>query len=455
MTADVIRIILARMTAIDDLHDTGGLPAVPAAEPPATAAPGLTAPGATAPGAATAAGAHRAPGTGFVLLGIILIAANLRLSVSATGALLDQLGSSLHLSSGTESFLTAVWPLAFAVGGISGSWLARRFTAGTVIAAALAALAAGQVVHSLHDTPALVAGSVLAGLGIALANVLLPVVVRQYFPDRVGQVTGMYAMVLSGGAAVAALVSVPVANGFHSVDAGLAVWVIPAAIGLAAWFAARPQRAAHPSNAASAPVGEHLPLRRLARQPLAWAMAALFGLQSVGAYVIMGWLPSMLGSAGMSAGTAGAVLSTVFFINIPISYAVPHFGARMRDQRPLLLALSAASLVGFTGLIFEPGALAWLWAVFFAFGMAVFPLVLALFPARGGSAQGTAALSTFSQSIGYLLAAVVPLTFGVLHDATGSWTAPLLVVVVATVLQAVVGMYVASSRRGTVTEAAR
>jgi CP family cyanate transporter-like MFS transporter len=408
---------------------------------------------ATSAAPAPAEGARRrtATGTGLILLGIILIAANLRLTVSATGALLDQLGSTLHLSSGIESFLTAVWPLAFAVGGISGSWLARRFTAGTVVAAALAALAVGQLVHSLPDTSALVAGSVLAGLGIALANVLLPVVVRQYFPDRFGSVTGMYAMVLSGGAAVAALASVPISDGFHHVDAGLAVWVIPAAIALTAWFAARPQRAAHPTNAAAAPAGEHLPLRRLARQRLAWAMAALFGLQSMGAYVIMGWLPSVLVSAGMSESAGGAVLSTVFFINIPISYAVPHFGARMRDQRPLLLGLSAAGLVGFGGLILAPGSLAWVWAVFLAFAMAVFPLVLAQFPARGGTPQGTAALSTFSQSIGYLLAAVVPLTFGVLHDATGSWTAPLLIVIVATVLQAVVGMYVASSRRGTVT----
>jgi len=395
--------------------------------------------------------AHRAAGTGLILLGVILIAANLRLTVSATGALLDQLGAGLHLSAPVQSLLTAIWPLAFAVGGISGSWLARKYTAGTVIAAALATLTAGQIVHSLHDTLALVAGSVLAGLGIALANVLLPVVVRQYFPDRVGQVTGLYAMVLAGGSAVAALVSVPVADAFHAVDAGLAVWVIPAVIGLASWFAARPQRAAHPTNVvdpAAAPA--HLPLRQIARQPLAWALAALFGLQSVGAYVIMGWLPSILGSAGMSHTAAGAVLSVIFFINIPISYLVPHLGARMKDQRPMLLALTAASLVGFVGLIVAPASLTWLWVVFFSFGMATFPLVLALFPLRGGSPHGTAALSTFSQSLGYLLAAVVPLTFGVLHDATGSWTAPLLVVVIVTVLQGVVGSYVASPRRGTV-----
>lgn len=444
------------MTArTEDLNDTGNLPAPREADPAAPGAPGA---------AGEPAAPRRAAGTGLILLGIVLIALNLRLAVSATGDLLDQLGSSLHLSSGTESFLTAVWPFAFAVGGISGSWLARRFTAGTVIAAALGALTLGQIVHSLHDTTALVLGSVLAGLGIALANVLLPVVVRQYFPDRVGSVTGMYAMVLSGGAATAALVSVPVSNGLHSVDAGLAIWVLPAVIGLIAWFVARPQRAAHPSNAPSAaapgpagsaaPVAAHLPLRVLARQRLAWIMAALFGLQSVGAYVIMGWLPSILGSAGMSESEAGAVLSTVFFVSIPISYAVPHFGARMRDQRPLLLALSAASIVGFTGLIFAPGSLAWLWAVFFGFGMSVFPLVLALFPARGGTAHGTAALSTFAQSIGYLLAAIVPLMFGVLHDATGSWTVPLLIVIAATALQAVAGMYVASSRRGTVTAAA-
>ena len=380
-------------------------------------------------------GAHRAKGTGLILLGVVLIAANLRLAVSATGALLDQLSASLHLSSGVESLLTGVWPLAFAVGGISGSWLARKYTAGTVISAALAAL---------------VLGSVLAGLGIALANVLLPVVVRQYFPNRVGPVTGMYAMLLSGGAALAALASVPVANDFHQVDAGLLVWVIPAVIGLAAWICARPQRAAHPTNAVTAEPAAHLPLRQLTRSKLAWSMAALFGLQSMGAYVIMGWLPSILGGAGLSPGTAGAVLSTIFFINIPINYAVPHFGARMKDQRPLLLGLTAASLVGFIGLILAPGSLAWVWALFFGFGMASFPLVLALFPARGGSAAGTAALSTFGQSVGYLLAAVVPLVFGVLHDATGSWTVPLLIVVVATVLQGVVGMYVASSRRGTV-----
>lgn len=420
VTADIIRIIIDVMTAtIQHTHE------------PAT-------------------GTKNAKGTALILVGIVLIAANLRLSVSATGALLHRLDGSLGLGSGIESFLTAVWPLAFAVGGISGAWLARKFTAGTVIMWAVGALAVGQAVHSLHNTAALVLGSILAGLGIALANVLLPVVVRQYFPDRVGPVTGLYAMVLSGGAAFAALASVPVSDHMHNVDAGLAVWVIPAVIALAAWLGARPQRAAHPTNAVEAANPVHLPLRQLAGNPLAWAMAALFGFQSMGAYVIMGWLPTILSDHGMSAGKAGVVLSSIFFIGIPMNYAVPHFGARMRDRRPLLLGLTLASLIGFTGLIVAPVSLVWLWAFIFSFGMAIFPLVLALFPVRGGTPQGTAALSTFAQSIGYLIASAAPLGFGLLHDATGSWTVPLLIVVVATVLQGVVGLYVASPRRGTV-----
>jgi CP family cyanate transporter-like MFS transporter len=432
MTADVIRIIISLVTATTyHSEDTGSIPLRVEAHPPA-------------------ATGHRGKGTALILLGIVLIAANLRLSVSATGALLHRLDGSLHLGSGVESFLTAVWPLAFAVGGVSGAWLARRYTAGTVITWAVGALAVGQIVHSLHDTPALVFGSVLAGLGIALANVLLPVVVRQYFPEKVGPVTGLYAMVLSGGAAFAALASVPVSDHLRNIDAGLAVWVIPAAIALLAWIAARPQRAAHPTNAADVEVPAHLPLRQLTRSPLAWAMAVLFGLQSMGAYVIMGWLPTILSDSGLSAGKAGVVLSAIFFIGIPMNYAAPHFGARMRDRRPLLFGLTLASLVGFTGLIVAPVSLVWLWAFIFSFGMAVFPLVLALFPLRGGTAQGTAALSTFAQSIGYLIASAAPLGFGLLHDATGSWTVPLLIVVVATALQGLVGLYVASPRRGTV-----
>jgi CP family cyanate transporter-like MFS transporter len=438
-------------------------------------------------------------GSGVILAGIILIAANLRLCVSATGALLDSLSADLHLSSGVTSSLTSVWPLAFAVGGISGSRLARRFSVSTVLTGAVMALIAGGVLRGVPSEAALLGGSVLAGLGIALANVLLPAAVRQYFPDRIGLVTGLYATALSAGSAVAAGVSVPIAQGLGSPELGLAFWTLPAVAALAVWIGAGRQRAirdhgmsvadrraakraakdaagsgtssvpTEPAGAAAVPAGLdpsvtaatlaantdpaaaptpalHIPLRALTRSPMAWSMAALFALQSMGAYVVMGWFPSILESAGLSAGRAGAMLSVTFFINIPVSFAVPILGSRMRDQRPLFFGLSVAMAASFTGLIFAPATLVWLWVVLMGFGLALFPLVLAQFSARGGSAAGTAALSTFGQSVGYLGAAVAPVAVGLMHTATKSWTLPLVCMVVVSLAQCAVALYVASNR---------
>lgn len=404
-----------------------------------------------------AGGRERIKGTGVILAGIILIALNLRLCVSATGALMDSLTSSLHLSSAVASSLTSVWPLAFAVGGIAGAGLARRFSVATVLGAATMALIAGNALRGVPDEAALLGGSVLAGLGIALANVLLPAAVRQYFPNRIGLVTGLYATALSAGSATAAGVSVPIAQHLGSPELGLAVWALPAALALIVWVAAGRQRAAHRNGLRSAadaaqaagtpavPV-VHIPLRSLTRSPMAWSMAALFALQSMGAYVVMGWLPSILESAGMSAGRAGATLSVIFFLNIPVSFALPVLGARMRDQRPLFFALSVAMAAAFAGLILAPIALIWLWMLLLGFGLAIFPLVLAQFSIRGGSPSGTAALSTFGQSVGYLGSAVGPVVVGLLHTATGSWTLPLMCMVVVSVVQCAVALYVVSNR---------
>jgi MFS transporter, CP family, cyanate transporter len=395
--------------------------------------------------------ANQARGTGVILVGILLIAGNLRLGVSATGSLLDSLTADLHLGSATASFLTSIWALAFAVGGITGSWLARRYGVSHILTASIVILIAGSALRAIPDTAALLGGSILAGLGIALANVLLPAAVRQYFPERIGLVTGLYATTLAAGSALAAGISVPLAGHLGTPELGLAVWALPALLALAVWSAARGQRAAHrvAADRAAIPV-QHLPLRALTRSKLAWAMAALFGLQSMSAYVVMGWLPSILEDAGMSAVRAGTTLSIVFVISIPFSFVVPVLGARMRDQRILLLALSASLGAAFVGLIADPTALIWLWAALFGLGLSVFPMVLALFSIRGGSATGTAALSTFSQSIGYLIAAVAPLAVGILHATTGSWALPLAIMAAVALCQGVVSLYVASGRRSAV-----
>lgn len=389
-------------------------------------------------------------GSALILAGVVLVAANLRLGVSATGALLQPLTSSLHLGTALSSFLPTVWVLAFAVGGFAGSPLARRFGIDRVLTASLAALIVGTLLRGVPSAFLLLVGSLVAGLGIALANVLLPAVAREYFPTRIGLVTGLYGTTLTAGAAFSALVSVPIGDAVGSPSRGLAVWAAPTVVALLFWVAARGERSAHAASAARVTrESGHIPLRALTRSRLAWAMAALFALQSAGAYVVMGYLPSIFESAGMSASHAGALLSASFFLGIPTSFFVPVLAARMRDQRVLISVLSASFVTAFLGLALAPGALAWLWIVLLAIGMSTFQLTLALFGLRGGTASGTAALSTFSQSLGYLVAAAAPFAFGLSHDALGSWRLPLFAMAALVVCQGLVGLYVASGRRGT------
>ncbi|WP_344658071.1 MFS transporter [Catenulispora subtropica] len=391
-------------------------------------------------------------GGALILAGIIVVAANLRLGVSSTGPLLDQLRDRLHLGGAVVTLLPTLWVVIFAFAGPAGSSLARRHGAGSVLAASLAILVAGSAVRGIPDIPGLLAGSVLAGIGIALGNVLLPVVVRTYFPHRVGAVTGIYSTMIALGSTVAAGIAVPLSDTLGGPSGGLEFWTVPALAALVLWTASRTHRrdrdirAAHPAHGPGQP---HIPLAAAARSKLAWAMAFAFGLQSMVGYVVMGWLPTVLHESGMSQAGAGTVLSLMFAVNAPLSFVVPLTAARLRSQRPLALALGAVFALGFVTLMVAPVTLAYVAAVLIGIGMAAFPLVLTMIGLRGGTPTGTAALSAFSQSAGYLIAAFGPIMFGLLGHALHSWTVPLGIMVVVVLAQAVVAGYVGSPERGT------
>ena len=390
-------------------------------------------------------------GGALILAGIVVVAANLRLGVSSTGPLLDQLRDRLHLGGAVVTLLPTLWVVIFAFAGPAGSSLARRFGAGSVLAASLAVLVAGSAVRGIPDVPGLLAGSVLAGVGIALGNVLLPVVVRTYFPHRVGAVTGIYSTMIALGSTVAAGIAVPLSDTFGGPSGGLEFWTAPALVALVLWTASRAPRrhrdvrAAHPAHGPRQP---HIPLTAAAKSRLAWAMTFAFGLQSMAGYVVMGWLPTVLHENGMSPAGAGTVLSVMFAVNTPLSFIVPLTAARLRSQRPLALALGVVFALGFVALIVAPVTLAFVAAVLIGVGMAAFPLVLTMIGLRGGSPAGTAALSAFSQSAGYLIAAFGPIMFGLLGHTLHSWTVPLGIMAAVVLAQGAVAAYVGSPKRG-------
>jgi CP family cyanate transporter-like MFS transporter len=382
-------------------------------------------------------------GAGLVLVAIVLVALNLRMAVTSLGALLDEVTGGLGISAGVAGVITMLPALCFALVGSLTPRIVGRVGPVRLLLIAMILLAAGQAARALTSSPAVfVATSAVALAGIAVANVLLPSLVKRYFPDRIGLVTGVYSMTLTMGATIAAATAVPVAQGVGSWRAGLGVWALVAVVALGPLLAlARRTKGTRPESAAAAG-----PRVRVGRTRLGWAMAVFFGAQSFSAYAIMGWLAHLFRDAGFSAENAGLLLAGITAIGVPIALAMPTLAARRADQRPLVLVLLAAMAVAYVGLAVAPhqGALAWV--VLLAIGQSAFPLILALIGLRSRTSAGTVALSAFAQSTGYLIAALGPMTIGVLYELSHGWVAPIGVLMGALVVQAVSGLAAARPR---------
>ena len=217
----------------------------------------------------------------------------------------------LHMSGSVAGVLTSVPPLCFAVFGITAPRLARRFGSGAVVFAGMAAIAAGLLIRPFAGgTPGFLAASALALMGIAVSNVLMPVIVKRYFPDRVGSMTGLYSMALALGTAVAAAATVPMTDALGgSWRTGLAVWALLAVLAVLPWAGLIRDRSAaarHERADASARTRRDVPPPRITRSPTAWALACFFGLQATGAYITMGWMPQIFRDAGVPAGDRGS-----------------------------------------------------------------------------------------------------------------------------------------------------
>ena len=197
--------------------------------------------------------------------------------------------------------------------------------------------------------------------------------------------------------------------------------------------------AGHDHPDAAPRVGPAVRFADVARTRLGWAMAVFFGMQSLQAYAVFGWIAELYADAGFSATEAGLLLGVITGIGIPLSFVIPTFGIRSALQWPMLVALTSCYVVGYLGLLIAPVAGAWLWALLVGIGTCTFPLILTLIGLRARTAEGTAALSGFTQSVDYLLSAVGPFSIGLLHDATNGWTAPLLLLIALLVPLTVAG----------------
>lgn len=370
-----------------------------------------------------------------LVLAILLVSLNLRSVLTVIGPLIRDVREGDGLSSAGAGLLAATPLLAFGLISPLGPGLAARFGIERTLAASMVALSISLALRPLPSVVLLFAGTLAAGAAIAVANVLLPALVKRRFGEQATFITGIYSVALGVGAALAAGLAVPSERWLgDSWRAALAVWAVPALLSALLWLPLL--RDVPDRGAAAARVRVSL-----WRDRVAWSVTGYMALLAVQFYSMVAWLPEIYRHEGMSKGAAGALLSLSLIVGIPMGFAVGALAGRMRDQRPIVLAAGVVGLAGWIGVLAAPSAVPSLWAILLGlcFGTA-FTLVLALFVLRADDAPHAVALSGMAQSVGYTLAAIGPIAVGALHDLTGAWTTPLVVLIGVAFADVLVGL---------------
>ncbi|UUQ63317.1 CynX/NimT family MFS transporter [Pseudomonas fuscovaginae UPB0736] len=352
-----------------------------------------------------------------LLLGLVLVALNLRPALSSMAPMLSEVSRSLGLSAAKAGLLTTLPVLCLGLFAPLAPLLARRFGSERVVLGILLTLAGGMILRSSLGEFGLFAGSILAGASIGVIGVLLPGIVKRDFAKHAGAMTGVYTMALCMGAAMAAGSTVPLSQHFgNSWALGLGFWVVPALVAALVWL---PQ--------VGSKQGAHQAayrVRGLLRDPLAWQVTLYMGLQSSLAYIVFGWLPSVLIGRGLTPTQAGIVLSGSILVQLASSLAAPWLATRGKDQRLAILVVMLLTLGGLFGCLYAPIEGLWGWAILLGLGQGgTFSLALTLIVLRSRDAHVAANLSSMAQGIGYTLASMGPFAVGLVHDLTGGWQA--------------------------------
>ncbi|MGW6395346.1 CynX/NimT family MFS transporter [Streptomyces sp. NPDC055103] len=383
-----------------------------------------------------------------LLIGIVLASLNMRAALASVAPLVGEISTDLGLDSTASSLVTAVPVLFLGLGSLIAPRLGRRFGTERVLFAALLLLAVGILARVAPSVYALYGGGVLVGTAIALLNVLMPGLVKRDFPDRAAAMTSVYTGAMIAGATVAAAAAVPLEEALGGGwEASLGAWSLLAMAAAVAWL---PQvviaRGRTGQEVRAVPAAGGHPVS-VWRSPLAWQVTLFMGMQSTWTYVLIAWMPTIFTDHGMSRSTAGLVFAFNTLTQIVGAFAVPLLAGRTRGQRPLIVLVTALVAAGYVGLLVAPVEGAWLWAAVLGVGQGgALGLALTLIVLRSGDAVTASALSGMAQAVGYLLGAAGPLAAGALHQATGSWTLPIALVLGVCAVALAAGLAAARDR---------
>jgi len=419
------------------------------------------------------------------VLGIVLVAFSLRSAVASLSPVVDRVAHDFPMPAAVVGLIGTAPPVCFGLFGLLTPLMERRLGLERVAVIALGAVTVGLIARGLAvDATTLLIATTLVFAGVGMANILMPPLVKKYFPDRLGLMMTLYTTVMAFSTFLPPLVAVPAAD-VAGWRVSLSMWAVFALAGTIPWIVmllrARTETStasagtvppvddlaqdraradeADPAGTGSARSFEDAAalstgpivtapsssrvFSRLARIPLAWTLAAVFATSASMAYTAFAWLPTILVEyAGTTPQQAGLLLSLFAFTGFPTSLIVPVLIVRFHATTWLYMIGALGAVLGLLGLLLFPApSIVWLWVVLYGLPGLLFPLALVLISIRAREPETAVALSGFVQSWGYALAAVFPLLLGIVHTVTGGWQVPLIVLIALLVVSIPAGIY--------------
>lgn len=380
--------------------------------------------------------------SGFFLFLLLLTAANLRTPITAVGPVLENIRHTFGLSASAAGVINFLPLLMFATLAPPAAWFGNRFGLERSLWGALLLITLGSLLRISGSETALWAGTVLLSSGIAAANVLLPPLIKRDFTEHTARYVGLYAMTMAITASIASGVVVPLAE---MTRAGwrlsLAVWLIPAIGALFAWLPYL-KKPATPAHAALKTSSNRSPWHAA----LGWQVSLFMACQSLVFYTLIGWFTPFAQDNGISQLEAGGMLFVYQIVAIVSNLACMSALKKLRDQRAIGFLASLSIFIAVAGLLMAPNyALMWLILAGLGAGASMV-ICLSLFNLRSADHLQASKLSGMAQCVGYGLAALGPLCFGMLHDASGNWHAPLMLLLVIAAVQMVVATLAGRAR---------
>jgi len=377
-------------------------------------------------------------------LAVALTALNLRTAVTGITPLLETIGSDLGFGVAVAGLLGTVPAATFGVFGFLAPTVTKRFGLERTATVALALTALALVVRALSPTTAvLVLSTVLALAGVGAANVVIVPLVKAWFADRLAVWTSLYLLLMQTGQFVAPLLAVPVAEA-ASWRLSVGIWAVPAAVAAAVWLVLALRLPADHHAPAAASTADVRP--RIGRSSTVWGLVVLFAMMSLSNYAIITWVPAVLTDAGGSAALGGSMVALYSAWGVVAALVVPQLATRLANPFVVVVVCAVVLVAGYLGLLLSPlgGTVVWVCAL--GVGVSTFPLCMTLINRRTRTAQSASAVSGFVQGIGYGLACVGPVGLGLLREATGSWSVPLLVLAGTAVPGVVAGWFACRPR---------